>query len=202
MGYTLDCQLRIGVPLHSSLVEPVAHNSGPPFSARSPSRQASRVRLLRIETDLRALGGVGTAAELISRGHTADMLRLWSDYGRIVKVRKGVYVERAASPDVVEALRVGGRLACISAAVHLGLIDGTCRSLHISVPREMSRLRTRHNARRKLTDFPDESVVLHWSRTAPAGDRQSVSADTALSQMSRCAHPDTWSAIGETAANR
>ena len=130
------------------------------------------------------------------------MLRLWSDYGRIVKVRKGVYVERATSPDVVEALRVGGRLACISAAVHLGLIGGRRRSLHISVPREMSRLRTRHNARLRLADFPDDSVVLHWSRAAPDGDRQSVSPDTALSQMSRCAHPDARSAIGETAANR
>jgi len=158
--------------------------------------------LLRIERDLIALGGVASTAELLCRGHEPELIRIWARYGRIIRVRKGWYASRDESAEVIEALRIGGKLACVSAAIHHGLVPAGVETLHVSVDRHSSRLRTRESARLRLAQNPDSSTVIHWSRSALEGDRRAVSAHEALRQMRTCDRDEVREAIRDVAANR
>jgi len=158
--------------------------------------------MLLIQRDIQSLGGIASTAELLRRGHSAEMIWIWSRYGTIVRVRKGWYANADVSDDVLRAVRIGGRLACVSAAAHHGLIDPSFSSLHVSVGRHSSRLRTATDAKIQLAEHPDPSVVIHWTRLPLDGGRQAVSPEEALRQMRLCSHPDAKAAIGESAANR
>jgi hypothetical protein len=147
--------------------------------------------VLLIERDLVALGGIASTAELRARGHDAELILVWARYGTIVRVRKGWYAARDEPPQVLMALRVGGRLACISAA-----------ALHVSVGGHSSRLRTARSARLRLAEHPEPTTVVHWSRRELGGDRRAVSSSEALRQMRTCDHDEVAAAIREMAANR
>jgi hypothetical protein len=161
----------------------------------------TRIMLL-IERDLVALGGIASTAELQMRGHDAELIRVWARYGTIIRVRKGWYAARDEPPQVLMALRVGGRLGCISAAAHHGLLDARPISLHVSVGGHSSRLRTARSARLRLAEHPEPTTVVHWSRRELAGDRRAVSISEALRQMRTCDHDEVAAAIREMAANR
>ena len=146
--------------------------------------------MLKLLRDIEKLGGIASRAELRRLGNSDDIIGLAARYGRLVRIRKGWYAAEGLDDDVVRAWRVGGRLACVSAAVHHGVHHGAVEALHVSVPREASRLRTADNHRRRLAAHPDPAVVVHWSRRALEGTRQAVSVEEALAQMRRCHHPD------------
>jgi hypothetical protein len=157
--------------------------------------------MLKIERDLVSLGGIASTAELLRRGHTGDELILWARHPRIVRVRKGWYALADLPPDVLRAWRVGGPLACVSAAMHAGILPpdvGAGGVLHVSVPPTASRLRSPADHRERLADH---AVVLHWDgRRWPS--RQAVPPHIAWAQITRCATEESRSAIGWRAANR
>ena len=158
--------------------------------------------MLLIERDIRSLGGIASTAELLRRGHTAEMLWIWSRYGTIIRIRKGWYANSDVPDDVLRAVRVGGRLACLSAAAHHGLVAQSFFSLHVSVGRQSSRLRTANDWKKRLVEHPDLDVVVHWTRIPLDGNRQAVSPEKAMRQLQICAHPESKAAISESAANR
>jgi len=147
---------------------------------------------LRIERDIEALGGIAKLSELLERGHDVEFVRLLSDYGRILKVRKGWYARKDAPADVVRAWRVGGRLACVSALDFFGVVEGAGAAasrptaLHVAVRANASRLRTPHNRRKRLAEHPDPSVIVHWISSEPTGDRVSVGCTAAREQAASC----------------
>ena len=135
-----------------------------------------------LDSELRRYGGVVTTAEMYREGHTQSIL-FWSvRYGSILRVRRGIYCDPKLPADAVRALRVGGRLACVSALAHHGVIAAP-DLLHVSVQGSASRLRDPDTGRRGGS--PDQTVI-HWSRKRVAGDRIAVSVEEARRQAASC----------------
>lgn len=110
--------------------------------------------------DLRARG--------LSRRQIERMLR----GGRLVRVRKGRYVEQPANEQAIEAARLGGRLDCVSLLQALGVFVLARGELHLVVVPGSSRLGPVAGG-----------AVRHW-RTTRRGKRAAVIE--ALAQACRC----------------
>ncbi len=139
-----------------------------------------------IEKTIHRLGGIATTAELLRAGHEGALIRLFAEYGRIMRVRKGWYADPSVDDAVLAACRVGGRLACLSALAFHGLGTPGPTRLHVSVPRSASRLRSSGNHRERLAERHDAAIVVHWSRSDPTGDRLTVSLSEAMAQAQAC----------------
>jgi len=153
------------------------------FANRAPACSGPRHhgwmdRPLPIVRYIALYDGIATTAELLRGGFSPVEIRLWHDYRRILRVRKGLWANLDVRDDVVLAARVGGRLACVSALEHHGVVPPELvgRDIHVDLSRSASRLRS----------LRDRNVVLHWSRAERDGDRQAVSIEVALDQAQRC----------------
>ncbi|MFZ2963903.1 MAG: type IV toxin-antitoxin system AbiEi family antitoxin domain-containing protein [Rhodoglobus sp.] len=130
---------------------------------------------MTLDRRLRDLGGIARTSELLALGYDRRRIEGAVAYGRLIRVRKGWYAERDLPDDVLEAVRIGGRLACVSALTHHGILPGGDGALHVEVPANASRLR-----------LPDREVVLHWSGVAAEGTRLAVGVAAALAQSAWC----------------
>jgi hypothetical protein len=106
-----------------------------------------------------------------------------------VRIRKGWYANREVDDAVIQARRVGGRLACMSALAHYGWCEPEPGVLHVSVPRSASRLRSAADPRRASRD--EVTVILHWSRYQSGGGRQAVTLGEAIAQAHGCGRDAT-----------
>ena len=124
---------------------------------------------------LHELGGIATTAELLTAGYSRRIIEAVVGYGRVIRVRRGVYALRELPPEVLEACRIGGRLTCVSALAYHGIIPRADGALHVEVAANASRLRQTESA-----------IVLHWAGTPAAGTRLAVGVGAALAQSARC----------------
>lgn len=135
---------------------------------------------MRVPDALEKLGGFASRDELMRMRIYPYGIRLSVEYGKILRVRKGWYASLGTPAPVLRALRIGGRLACVSALAHHESPDGSwddgTSELHVLVDRGASRLRVRAN----------ERVVIHWTRRHLDGTRMVVSKQVALSQAEAC----------------
>ena len=99
-------------------------------------------------------GSASTRLQLIAGGSTGRQIAAAVRSGEIVRVRQSRYVLPTTRPEIVAAVRLGGRLAGPSSAHSYGLWAGFDRRIHVSVEPHATRL-----AR------PSRTVVLH--RDAP-----------------------------------
>ena len=133
------------------------------------------------------LGGIATKAELATFGISGFDLTAAVRRGQIHRVRRAHYATPAAPWDAVLAVRVGGRLAGISATRSYGLWTGFDERLHVAVPANASRLRTTYapSISDEVTpDISDREVVLHWTPPpVAASECWRVSAQDALLQV-------------------
>ncbi len=155
---------------------------------------------IHLDTDIRSLGGIASAAELLDLGYTRDALRLWGDGHRSRRVRRGWYAVRDLPEEVVAAWDAGGVLACVSLlasagdtspattsasaiAARAGMLSRLPDELQICVPRTASRIPRTVPLRGR-----DARVVVHWSTADHnSGTRRGVDAATAVRQARRCA---------------
>ncbi|MGV8882727.1 MAG: type IV toxin-antitoxin system AbiEi family antitoxin domain-containing protein [Rhodoglobus sp.] len=114
------------------------------------------------------LGAVAYRTELIARGVSPYELGRARHDGRIIRVRRGWYALPDAPRDLVRAVRVGGSLTAVSAAIALGLWTLDDGLLHVSVPHNGGRLRSARTRFVPLNDEPDAGVCLHWRRSGGA----------------------------------
>lgn len=156
----------------------------------------------RIETDIRRLGGIAKAGELARAGHSPDRIYAAVLAGRILRVRKGWYANVDLAPDAVRAFRVGGRMTCASGAAHHGLWVPDYSGLHLAVPRRASRLRTADDFRMRLSDHPDDEVIVHWGRRDPSGSRQVVGLLECIPQAFACRGPEFGFIVLESALRK
>jgi len=120
-----------------------------------------------------------TTAELRSAGVTKRVLRRWLDSGRVVRVRRGVYVSADTPAPLVDAARLGARLGCVSLLSLLGVFVRNPSGLHVHIDRGESRLPPR-----------GPNVVAHWRTPLGAGDHPLVaSVVDALVEAVRCQQP-------------
>lgn len=137
-----------------------------------------------IDTVLLA-GGVAATHELLATGFTSHCLTAAVRSGEILRPRQGWYASPDLPDDMVRALRVGGRLASVSAAASYGLAVPHEFPLHVHVPHHDSRLRTERDFRIRLRDALGETTVIHRGPVSPISPttRLRVSLDDCLRQV-------------------
>jgi hypothetical protein len=128
-------------------------------------------------------GGIARTCELLDDGWWPEIIRIASDYGVIVRVRKGWYALPGVDKRAIEARRIGGRLACVSALVHHGELPAHEGPLHVEVVATAARLRNPGGA------------VIHWAKERShdgardgdhVGTRLAVTVQRAAAQAARC----------------
>ncbi|MEO5533778.1 MAG: hypothetical protein ABIR17_01435 [Pseudolysinimonas sp.] len=129
-----------------------------------------------------------TRRQLLTRGWTDGRIRAAVGRGDLVRIRPGHFAESSLDIPTVRAIRVGGRLACVSALRHHGIwvLDGD--QIHVHVAGNAARLRTDGlNAR------------VHWRPLVEPTASDSVGVVDALIQASGCLPHREWIASVDSA---
>ena len=143
----------------------------------------------RVAAALNTMGGVAARPDLLARGFSGRQLGHAVSTGAVVRPRQGWYALLSTPDPVMRAVRVGGRLCCVSAAAHLGLWVPHTASLHVAVPQNAARLRTADDPATRLNPSSESSdVVLHWhsSWDGRAATRAIVPLPECLAQVLVC----------------
>lgn len=155
-------------------------------------------------------GGIATRAEILDAGAQGIDISRAVRAGELIRVRRAHYAVPEAPRDAVSAVRVGGRLGCVSALASYGIWTRATPVAHVVLPANAARLRT--NRALVRTDeplTPDRArteVALHWT-DVPFGARGDESAwrvplERALAALPRCRpHADVAAAF-ESAVQR
>lgn len=113
--------------------------------------------------------------------------------GNLVRVRRDWFATPECRAQLVQAVRVGGALACLSAAELLGLwaLDDGC--LHVRVEPTSGRLQ-----------LPRGGVKVHWATTAaPAPLRRAIDTiDDVLVHVARCQPVEFAAAVYDSALRK
>ena len=110
----------------------------------------------------------------ITRRHLSRALR----DKRIIRVRRGRYVQSELHPDVIAVARMGGRLDCVSLLRHLGVFVLSPSPLHFQVDVGASRLPPRL-----------AGAVCHWRSSQSPAAALTADLAEALAQAVRCQGP-------------
>lgn len=126
--------------------------------------------------------------DLISAGMTGAQITLAVRSGSLLRVRRDHYARPGTDRHTMEAVCVGGRLACVSAANELGIFAFDAQFTHLHVEREGSRLRAPHSRFVRLAEARRDGVELHWGPLLDSGDgtEYCVGPRDALAQIIQC----------------
>ncbi len=145
-------------------------------------------------------GAVAATWELHTVGMNKYSIRAAVASGTILRVRQGWYCNPWLEQDAQRAARVGGQLACASAAQHLGLwVPEWDGALHVSVDPDACQLREPTDHRRRLSST---EVHVHWTGADSGFSRVVVSPLTAVRQIAHCMPTDFLHVVAESALNR
>jgi len=152
-------------------------------------------RMIGLTSAIERLGQVATRRELIDHGFTGRQLTFAVATGLLVRPRRGWYASPDADSGLVRAVRVGGRLGCVSAAERYGWAIVRRGDVHVSLAENASRLRhpddrTTYPGAEALHDVP--GLVLHWHSPLARERRPKLLTspyETTL-QIAACQHPD------------
>lgn len=123
---------------------------------------------------------VFSRAELLQDGYTGDAITRAVQAGSLVRLRRDHYASPDVDDAVAEAVRVGGRVACLTLLQMLGMFVLRSSGLHMHLRPHMSRIRPRASG----------STVMHWSRhVGRSGPRHVVALRDAVRQAIRCQEP-------------
>lgn len=189
--------------LHTRGFPRLLHN--PPATAGAPSVGGDAVRMLSsLPAIMASLGGVAHIQDLLEYGYTRHQVAAMGRQGELLRARIGWYVSPTLEPDAVRAIRVGGRLGCVSAARSHGLAVPADHRLHIALDDHATRLRSSRNGFRNISAGDDPGVVWHW--TGQLGDegteRFRLSVVGALEQVAACVEPEWAIGVLDSAINK
>jgi len=127
-----------------------------------------------------------TRRELMAAGWSAPALTSAVRRGVLIRVRRGHYAHPDADREVTRAVRVGGRLACVSELRARGIWTPEPAATHVHLPENAARLRDPED--RKQPFIADGTVVLHWRALVDPGGATAahVALLDALVQALRC----------------
>lgn len=131
-----------------------------------PNRNAAP--MISVTAALAALDGVAQRRELVTAGVNGKQLAAGVHLGRIIRVRKGWYALPGTSSELIRAIRVGGRLACVSAAKRYGWAVREHPGLHVCLKPNASRLRTPHDSSKRMSPPARRDLTLHWAHLEPS----------------------------------
>lgn len=144
-----------------------------------------------------------TRAELFEQGHTRNSIVEALRTGRLVHVRRDRYLLPGAEDAFVRAVRVGGRLTCLSYLAVLGVFVLENRNLHVHVRPTASRLRSPHDRRKRITALRRRGVKLHWTDLLDeCGRACATGVLDALAHAIRCQNPTAAVATLDSALNK
>ncbi|MCI2957493.1 DUF559 domain-containing protein [Agromyces atrinae] len=107
---------------------------------------------------LARLDGVAETRELVRAGIEPRQLTIAAACGDVLRIRRGWYALPSTPDDLITAIHIGGRLACVSAAAHYGWATPEHHAVHVCVPENASRLR-----------HPHRPAVIHWGSALTSG---------------------------------
>lgn len=143
-----------------------------------------------------------TRAELRRSGLTRRSIQDAVRSGALIHVRRDRYLTVQADDMYVRAVRVGGRLTCLSLLGSLGVFVLENRALHVHIDPRGSRLRDPADRRRRLRLAAAE-ISLHWSALLePVGQACTVSVVDAAAHAIRCQPPRAAVATLDSLLNR
>lgn len=123
---------------------------------------------------------VHTRADLLASGMRGRDITASVRRGHLIRARRDRYVLADTGGEVIEAVRIGGRLSCISLLKSLGVFVHRCERIHVFVERGTSRIRPVDESR----------TIVHWA--APSGDEAPLHVAPlldAVRQAVRCQQP-------------
>jgi very-short-patch-repair endonuclease len=125
-----------------------------------------------------------TTTELRAQGHTVDSIRREIAAGRLERVIKGWYATPRTDRQAVRAMRLGGRLGCVSALRLKGAWCPPDQGVHIEFPSYAS-------GRRLAARAHPEEAVAHWhgKDEATGSAFPVVPIDVATARMLQCQPP-------------
>jgi len=153
---------------------------------------------VNVARTLAQLGGIAPARDLASAGVGPGLIRIAWRAGEITRFRKGWYGLPSLAPDILKASRVGGVVACLSAARLHGLWTPDDHELHVLVPATASRLRQPDDHKRRLRD----GVRVHWNGTPRSPYELAEPIDAAIARTAECRGPRSAFIVFESALNR
>ncbi|SDZ35479.1 Protein of unknown function [Herbiconiux ginsengi] len=127
---------------------------------------------------LARLGGVGSLAQLSAVGIRTSDVKNAVARGDVERVRRGWVALPGAPESVVRAVRVGGRVSCLSVLRHSGLWCATDHRLHVRVPADSTRLSSPHDRRVPLGRPERFGIVVHRSYRADGLDEPDGPVDS------------------------
>lgn len=161
------------------------------------SAQCSSVTSVRTDTR--------TRAQLLAQGMTGISIARAVHDGRLLRVRRGHYALPTDDDEMVRAVRIGGRLGCVSELRARGVWVIHDPTLHVSITPGSSRLRSPDD-RHVPWDADDtarllEPVRLHWLRLIDprAASASHVGMLDALRQSAYCLPPEQFLAALDSA---
>ena len=133
--------------------------------------------------------------QLVARGATGRLLTSAVRNGQLIRARRDHYLLPNESRDVVDAVRVGGRIDCVSALADAGVFAFDTTLTHVRLEHEMSRMRSTRSRFIPLTDVNRSDLRLHWLplENDSHAPNYSVGIQDALASSLRCQHP--WHAL-------
>lgn len=152
-----------------------------------------------VTTTIRQHGGLAATHELLNAGHHPRLLTHLVRVGELIRVRQGWYCLPTTPSTMQEAVRVGGRLSCISGCDFHGLWVRRSSLLHVEVDPNTSRLRSRTDKRVRLRDTDRTRTVVHWSDNSHDGSRWALSVPECLRCMALCRSPEETVAAADSA---
>ncbi|BDZ47600.1 DUF559 domain-containing protein [Naasia aerilata] len=155
-----------------------------------------------VQREIEARGSLIATHELLSLGlRKADVSRAIAA-GEIVRIRQGWYANPWLAVPAQQAARVGGQLACLSAAAHWNLWHLEDRRLHIAVDPNDCQLRNRTSYRTRLALSEAQDVAVHWTGTDTSLSRVVVPPVACLRQVVACCELEAALVVAESALNR
>ena len=108
--------------------------------------------------------------------------------GDLVRVRRDRYALPSTEPAILEAVRIGGLLSCVSAAASHGIWVPDEPFTHIAMAHEASRMRSPRDRFARLSPDNRDGCELHWWPLSEpeAASLHSVSVVDSLVQIIRC----------------
>lgn len=152
----------------------------PQIRAANPDAVDAAGSIIRMQPQLvvRQLGGIAHRRALRDRGIRARDLAMTEEEGALRRVRRDWLALPECDPDLIAAVRVGGRLTCVSAADLRQVWVVPDGALHVAVAPTAARLH--------LEQAPP--VVVHWNRPVVPVDRASAldPIENVLAHIARC----------------
>lgn len=138
-----------------------------------------------------AQGDIATFAELIARGLTRRGIERRVRSGQLTPVRRGVYATARACAPALTAAAHGGRLACVSAAAHLGLFVIDDVQVHVGM-----------GAHGRSRPHPECACRLHWDDPAASSAFGLPTVPHMLRQILGCRGLESFFVALESALNQ